>query len=73
MRSSGRCQLRIYQASGDAAGWVEASHPSAGVHSCEISTQRYAPGVYFCRALLLYDSGEQEALPPQKFFILKGL
>ena len=72
MRAPGTCKLRIFQASGDPVGMVEERHNTAGVHSCEVSTQRYAPGVYFYRADLSYDNGEQDKLPVKKLLVLKA-
>jgi hypothetical protein len=70
MRGPGRCKVRVFQASGDPVGLVEERHDTAGVHSAEISTQRYAPGVYFCRTDLTYDDGEEDRLPLTKFLVL---
>ena len=72
MRAPGRARVRLFQASGDPVGLVEERHETAGVHSCEVSTQRYAPGVYFCRADLSYDDGDEEHLPLTKFLVLKA-
>jgi hypothetical protein len=70
MKHSGKAKLRLFQASGDPVGKVEDHHDTEGVHSSEVSTQRYAPGVYFCRVDLEYDDGESEALPLSKFIVL---
>ena len=72
MKGPGNAKVRIYQASGDPVGMVEERHNSAGVHSCEVSTQRYAPGVYFYRADLSYDDGGQDKLPLKKLLVLKA-
>jgi hypothetical protein len=72
MRGPGRVNVRLFQASGDPVGRVDERHDSGGVHSCEISTQRYAPGVYFCRADMAYDDGGTEQLPLAKFIVLKA-
>jgi outer membrane protein assembly factor BamB len=70
MRAPGLCKVRLFQASGDPVGHVEEHHDSPGVHSCEISTQRYAPGVYFCQTNMAYDNGEEDKLPLAKFIVL---
>lgn len=72
MKGPGTCTVRVFQASGDPVGRVEDHHDTGGVHSSEISTQRYAPGVYFCRADLSYDQGGQDKLPVTKFMVLKA-
>ena len=73
MRAPGTCRLRIYQASGDPVGEVVQHHDSAGLNSCEVSTQRYAPGVYFCHGNLSYDAGgKDDKLPLTKFLVLKA-
>jgi hypothetical protein len=72
MKGPGRSRVRLFQASGDPVGMVEERHNSAGVHSCEVSTQRYAPGVYFCRVDLDYDQGGSDRLPLTKFLVLKA-
>jgi hypothetical protein len=70
MRHPGKAKIRLFQASGDAVGKVEDQHDTEGVHSSDVSTQRYAPGVYFCHVDLNYDNGESEALPLSKFVVL---
>jgi outer membrane protein assembly factor BamB len=70
MRAPGKCSVRLFQASGDPAGRVDVSHDSGGIQSCEISTQRYAPGIYFCHADLSYNDGSGEQLPLTKFLVL---
>jgi hypothetical protein len=72
MRAPGLCRARLFQSSGDPVGQVEEHHDTAGVHSCEISTQRYAPGVYFCRTDMIYDGGGSDHLPLTKFIVLKA-
>lgn len=72
MRGPGTCRVRIFQASGDPVGLVEQRHETAGVHSCQVSTQRYAPGVYYYRADRQYDDGQSDKLPLKKLLVLKA-
>ena len=68
MEESGQVDVRVYQESGELATTVSDLRP-AGVQQSTVLLCVLAPGSYFYRVTLHYDSGRTVTLPTGRFLV----
>jgi hypothetical protein len=70
MREAGDVQIRVWNAAGDLVAQVFDSARPAGTQQSSLRLNYFAPGVYYYRVSLSYQSGATEQLSAQKFAVL---
>ncbi len=69
MKESGTMKLTVWDAGGNLVSDLQVSKP-AGTQTYALDTSGYAPGNYFYRVELDYNSGAVETFPVEKFSVL---
>ena len=72
MKASGGAVIRVFQAGGDPAALVRARHDQPGKQRTPLTVSAFAPGVYFYRIDIEYDSGSRTSLPLSRFIVRAG-
>jgi hypothetical protein len=67
MDGPGRSRVRVFQSAGAAAALIEQDHSSGGIKRCTVPSGGFAPGVYFYKVDMHYQSGKRDQRPVGKF------
>jgi hypothetical protein len=70
MAEAGMMRLKVWNQNGEVSSEIN-DHKPAGVQATPFSLSGFAPGVYFYRVTLEYDSGKTEQLKPGKFAVIR--
>ena len=70
MAEAGKVQVRLWNENGDLAA-APSEAQAAGYRCMRLDIKGYAPGIYYYRVVLRYDSGREERLRAGKLAILR--
>jgi outer membrane protein assembly factor BamB len=71
MAEPGFADVKVYQSNGELASRVRDRCDEAGTHSTEVNVESCAPGVYFYKVDMEYDSGRKDRMEVKKFIVTR--
>jgi len=70
MQEAGAARVMVWSESAELVADVN-NNEGSGPEKTVLNIQSWAPGIYFYRVILQYDSGRMEKIKPGKFAVLR--